>query len=180
MKNYSLAPEGNGETECVVFAENYRLARLVLGKYRAKVVKSYPFINAYGVLINVYSIDDIKNLACIRSVCRAKRVSVGALSLNKRILPITGAGRYGRNLREKREILLEKARIAFIDTGFSPSLDFYLPKKRLAAFVDFINGESSSYDDNGHGTAVGCLLAADGRFSAGTKREARPVRKWLL
>lgn len=174
MKNYSLAPEGNGETECVVFAENYRLARLALGKYRAKVVKSYPFINAYGVLINVYSIDDIKNLACIRSVCRAKRVSVGALSLNKRILPITGARRDGRNLREKREILLEKARIAFIDTGFSPSLDFYLPKKRLAAFVDFINGEGSSYDDNGHGTAVGCLLASDGRFSAGTRTGSAP------
>lgn len=169
MKNFSLAPEGNGETECVVFAENYRLARSALGKYRAKVIKSYPFIKAYGALINVYSIEDLGSLACIRSVCRAKRVSVGALPLNKTLLPVARLGRNRRYLREKREIQPQKARIAFIDTGFSPPLDFYLPRKRIAAFVDFINGESSLYDDNGHGTAVGCLLASDGRFSAGSR-----------
>ncbi|MDD7158615.1 MAG: S8 family serine peptidase [Firmicutes bacterium] len=163
-----LPADGNGETECVIFAENYALARRALGKYRAKVIKSYPFIKAYGALVNVYSIEDLKSLPCIKSVCRAERVSVEALSKTN-IARLTDF--FGKKpiRRSRSRSAVEPARIAFIDTGFCPPLDFYLPQRRIAVFVDFVSGETVPYDDNGHGTAVGCLLAGDGRFSPGVK-----------
>ena len=44
--------------------------------------------------------------------------------------------------------------IAFLDTGISPTADFILPKNRIVAFRDLVNGKSAPYDDNGHGTHV--------------------------
>ena len=164
-----LTPDGNGETECIVFAKNYELARRALGKYRAKVIKSYPFINAFGVQINVFSIEDVKKLPCINSVCRAERVSTCAADVRapqrRQVFSLRRFARDGRIGAGAPE----RAKIAFIDTGFCPPLDFYLPRKRTAAFVDFVSGETDPYDDNGHGTAVGCLLACDGRFSPWVK-----------
>lgn len=48
--------------------------------------------------------------------------------------------------------------IAILDTGVSAVDDFLLPKNRIVAFRDFVNGKDSPYDDNGHGTHVTCLL----------------------
>lgn len=167
-----LSPSGNGEIQCVVFARDYNLARRALGKYNAAIIKSFPFISAYGVLINVYSIEDIKKLPCIREVCADSRVTVTELPrgivpasgnmADVGILPELSAGMRGR----KNKTVHLNPSAAFIDTGFSPPLDFYLPRKRLKAFVDFIDGREKTYDDNGHGTAVGCLIACDGRFTS--------------
>ena len=44
--------------------------------------------------------------------------------------------------------------IAFLDTGISPAADFTAPQNRIAAFLDFVNGKTEPYDDNGHGTHV--------------------------
>ena len=44
--------------------------------------------------------------------------------------------------------------IAVLDTGISPVDDFLLPRQRIAAFHDFVNGKARPYDDNGHGTHV--------------------------
>lgn len=42
--------------------------------------------------------------------------------------------------------------IAVLDTGISPVSDFILPKNRILAFLDLVNGKIEPYDDNGHGT----------------------------
>lgn len=44
--------------------------------------------------------------------------------------------------------------IAFLDTGISPVEDFILPRNRIVAFRDLVNGKTMPYDDNGHGTHV--------------------------
>ncbi len=44
--------------------------------------------------------------------------------------------------------------IAVLDTGISPVPDFILPKNRILAFLDLVNGKTEPYDDNGHGTHV--------------------------
>lgn len=44
--------------------------------------------------------------------------------------------------------------IAILDTGISPVADFTIPNNRIAVFRDFINGRTTPYDDNGHGTHV--------------------------
>ena len=47
--------------------------------------------------------------------------------------------------------------VAVIDSGVQTSPD--VPGTRIKAFVDFVNGISQAYDDNGHGTHVASLAA---------------------
>ena len=44
--------------------------------------------------------------------------------------------------------------IAVLDTGLCTLEDFTKPYNRIVAFMDFVNGRTDCYDDNGHGTHV--------------------------
>lgn len=54
--------------------------------------------------------------------------------------------------------------IAVLDTGIHPHPDL---GGRIAGFMDFVEGKSSPYDDNGHGTHVAGCAAGSGERSAG-------------
>lgn len=57
--------------------------------------------------------------------------------------------------------------IAVIDTGIHPHDDLAQPEARIDAFVDFVNGESEPYDDQGHGTHCAGDAAGNGHLSEG-------------
>lgn len=48
---------------------------------------------------------------------------------------------------------------AVFDTGIYPHRAFSGPENKIKVFKDFVNGEEEPYDDNGHGTHVGGLIA---------------------
>jgi serine protease AprX len=50
--------------------------------------------------------------------------------------------------------------VAVIDSGVKPHAD--LPASRIKAFVDFVNGRTTAYDDYGHGTHVAGIIAGSG------------------
>jgi len=55
--------------------------------------------------------------------------------------------------------------VAIIDSGVQPHTD--LPASRIRAFVDFVNGRTTAYDDYGHGTHVAGIIAGSGAASSG-------------
>ena len=55
--------------------------------------------------------------------------------------------------------------VAVIDSGVKPHTD--LPASRIRAFVDFVNGKTTPYDDYGHGTHVAGIVAGSGAASSG-------------
>jgi serine protease AprX len=58
-------------------------------------------------------------------------------------------------------------------TGRSASL-YPFGNQRVAAFVDFVNGQSSPYDDDGHGTHVAGIIAGNGYDSNGRNAGIAP------
>ena len=56
--------------------------------------------------------------------------------------------------------------VAFIDSGITSYPHPDLTDGRVLAFVDFVNGQTTKYDDNGHGTHVAGILAGTGKLSA--------------
>jgi serine protease AprX len=64
--------------------------------------------------------------------------------------------------------------IALLDTGLYPHPDFTMSRNRIAAFMDIVNGRTSPYDDNGHGTFVAGVAAGSGYASSGVYRGIAP------
>lgn len=50
--------------------------------------------------------------------------------------------------------------VALIDSGIYPLEAFTKPKNRILLFKDLINNYSYPYDDNGHGTAMSCIIGS--------------------
>lgn len=62
--------------------------------------------------------------------------------------------------------------IAVVDTGIYPHQDF---GTRIKAFKDFVNGRTSAYDDNGHGTHCAGIAAGAGATYKGAAPDAKLV-----
>ena len=56
--------------------------------------------------------------------------------------------------------------VAFIDSGITSYQHPDLADGRVLAFVDFVNGRTTKYDDNGHGTAVAGIIGGTGKLSS--------------
>ena len=75
--------------------------------------------------------------------------------------------------------------VAVIDSGITNWHDDLTPVgfttgvrarngQRVTAFVDFVNGRTAAYDDNGHGTHVAGIIAGNGRDSLGVRAGIAP------
>ena len=63
--------------------------------------------------------------------------------------------------------------------GFNP-VTYPFGNQRVTKFVDFVNGRSLPYDDNGHGTHVAGIIGGNGQDSYGQKSGIAPGAKLVV
>jgi serine protease AprX len=68
--------------------------------------------------------------------------------------------------------------VAVIDSGIHPHADFCQSNgtgSRIAGWVDLVNGQTTPYDDHGHGTHVAGIIGGNGWSSTGGTRTFRGI-----
>ncbi len=139
--------------ECTMNDERELLiSRLGKLKYRLPIINSYVVeipADSYEVLSGLEGIKAVHKNNCITAQMNVARKAVSADKVQSK--GVTGRG----------------ITIAVLDTGVAPVDDLVLPKNRIIAFKDFVNGETEPYDDNCHGTHVAGIAAGNGYRSKG-------------
>ena len=202
-----IMARGFGETECLIFSDNYEEAARRLSGHSVSIIAGYPFISAHAAYVHIHNISEIAGLSSVRAITSQSRVytlegesdfSAGGIentpSAARRRPSLLKEGNFFEgdlddsfidSQLDSPEPLFTRAEhlycgvyaahsagnygtgctIAVIDTGISPHLDFVMPTQRIAAFADFVEGESEPCDNFGHGTAVASIACGNGLVS---------------
>jgi serine protease AprX len=123
-----------------------------LGKIKYKL----PMINSYVIEIPKKNLKELSSLKGIKEV--HYNTTIAAQMNNARITI---------NANNVQSLTGRDVTIAILDTGVSNISDIILPKNRIIAFKDFVNGIAEPYDDNGHGTHVSTIALGNGIMSKG-------------
>lgn len=113
-------------------------------------------------------------LSALRQLCRHAGVSRIHMDREVRALLDTAAPSVGAIDAQTSGYTGIGVTIAVIDTGIYPHPDLTRPVNRIAGFKDFVNGRTTAYDDNGHGTHVAGDAAGNGYQSDGRYRGPAP------
>lgn len=141
------------EFECLVEVKNLAQARQYLQKNGLKIKKEYNFLNIFAILAKKQQILEFEKLPFVKFVSSTCKVTA-LTNVARKILGADDIVYNGKNIC-----------VAVIDTGISSHFDFVLGRNRIKVFIDFVNGKTKNYDDNGHGTFVSGVLAGSGVMS---------------
>lgn len=119
--------------------------------------QTFKFAKCFSCNANFEKIKEMSHLKSVDFICENFPVKIE--QYEKDFMHI-------ENITE-HTFLGQNQTICFIDTGIYPHLDFLFPKSRILKFVDFVNGKTEPYDDNGHGTFVAGIACGNGIFSKG-------------
>ncbi|MBF8982320.1 S8 family peptidase [Lutibacter sp. B2] len=118
-----------------------------------KIKYHLPLINAIAVELPATSIDEVAAHNMIQFINHDAKVfkcmDNASLAIDARL--VNDSGYTGKDVG-----------IAIVDTGVYPHNDLVKPTNRIIAFKDIVNGKTSPYDDDGHGTHVAGIAAGNG------------------
>ncbi len=166
----------SNEGALIVFVDDVNRFIKKTNSLNIRIVCEFPFIKAVGIMANKQLLPYLTKLKEVKYI--SSQSTVTALENSNSMFSKVGALPFDKKpdneIFQKTEILKERKRkyngegigVAFIDTGINPHLDVSLPN-RVAAFVDFEDGKTIPYDDNGHGTFVAGVCAGSGLCSRG-------------
>ncbi len=149
----------------ISYKNNKNMAEGMISSLSKKLNYELPIVNGYACdmstdaileIIQDPNIEYVSYDSKVFAVMDVARKTVGADKISK--FGYTGKG----------------VTVAIIDTGVSPHLDLIYPSNRIIGFKDFINNQSSAYDDNGHGTHCAGILGASGYSSKGRYKGIAP------
>ena len=135
--------------EMIIEPKNANAAQIDIIRRYGVIKHFFPMINSYVVEIPKCFVEELSGMPNIASVHENTHVTA-QMNNGKKAVKADKMGQRGYNGAG--------VTIAFLDTGISPVEDFNFPNKRIIAFIDFVNGHTNAYDDNGHGTQIGRFM----------------------
>ncbi|BDG34285.1 S8 family peptidase [Saccharococcus caldoxylosilyticus] len=125
--------------------------------FRMKIHHQFRYIPSCSAEVTPQALEQILQRSDVKKVYLNRKVSAllnnAVPSANAKHVTVNGTTLSGKGVT-----------IAIVDTGIYPHPDL---EGRIVEFVDFVNGRTAPYDDNGHGTHCAGDAAGNGRMSSG-------------
>ena len=138
----------------IVYVKDIDKAIEYFKSHNFKIIKTYKFINAICVELDMRDLDKITKSNYVNFVSSQAQV-FAQVNIAKSIINVKTF--YDNNFYGKG------INVAIIDTGITNHIDFLFPTNRVIYFKDFTsNSEQNMYDDNGHGTFIAGVIASNG------------------
>jgi serine protease AprX len=137
--------------------------------------RALPIIDAYVADVPNPALSGLSNNPAIAHIA-LDRVVVGTVER-------TGATIGATAVREESGYDGSGVGVAVIDSGITAWHDDLTgggSRQRVDAFVDFVNGRDTAYDDYGHGTHVAGIVAGNGMDSGGARSGIAPNARLIV
>ncbi len=143
------------KVECLLSANDFYKLKKELEKNHLQILDEYLFINSFYVSATKKQLEVLSKLSSVRYIW-SNASALALMNVSRKVLNFKNFCLTGRGVG-----------VAFIDTGIHIHPDFCMGKNRIKKFVDFVDGKTSAYDDNGHGTFVSGVCSGGGTLSGG-------------
>jgi serine protease AprX len=136
----------------------------LINSYNGKIIYRYSVIDGMAVTIPDNKVNELKALDSVKYVEKDQECQI----LLDKAVPQIGAdkvwaaGYTGKGVK-----------VCVIDTGIDSSHPD-LNGNKVVAWVDYVNGRTTPYDDHGHGTHVSSTIAGTGNASSGQYKGVAP------
>jgi serine protease AprX len=149
----------------ILYANEYDKCKPTLDNLGVKVTAEIPLIEGYVVDLPAQMLSKLAGMKRIRYIAADMDIKA-QMDIASRVVKADEFHKAG--------ITGNGIGIAILDTGIYPHPDFTMPRRRIAAFLDIVNGRTMPYDDNGHGTFVSGVAAGSGYASSGMYKGIAP------
>ncbi len=136
----------------------------LVNSYNGNIVYRYSVIDGMAVTIPDNKVSELKALDNVKYVEKDQQVQV----LLDKAVPQIGADKVWASGYTGKGV-----KVCVIDTGVDASHPD-LNGNKVVAWVDYVNGRTTPYDDHGHGTHVSSTIAGTGNASNGQYRGVAP------
>ncbi len=129
----------------------------MIDSFNGQIIYKYSVINGWAVTIPDNKVDSLKALDNVKYVEKSQEVHA---LLDKAVVQIGADQAWASGYTGKG------VKVCVIDTGVDathPDLN----GNKVVAWVDYVNGRTTPYDDHGHGTHVSSTIAGTGAASNG-------------
>ncbi len=142
----------------------------VVTRYHGKIVREIELLSSMVIEVPCTALPQLAQLKQVKKIWNDPEVRArgNMSSVQLRSLSGLGFGFTGKGVT-----------VAVLDTGIAFHPDLVTPENRIAGWADFVQQNTTPYDDHGHGTHMAGIIVGNGRSSrgrwAGLAPEARLV-----
>ena len=164
----------SGRTTVIIQVADFAAARSAVVASGGTLGRSLPGIRSQVATIPNAALAGLSNSASVLSIAMDRNLSAATER--------TGATIGATAVREQLGYNGEGIGVAVIDSGVNAQHDDLTDPagSRIDRFVDFVNGQTTPYDDYGHGTHVAGIVGGNGFDSSGRRTGIAPAARLIV